>query len=231
MKPLIGITSRFSSENKRYNLPDAYAKAIQRNGGTPIVIPPLYEAEYQQLYESVDGVLFTGGPDVDPILYGEEPLPKQGGIEPMRDDFEFKLAKIALDGPKPMFGICRGLQVLNAAAGGTLIQDIGSQIDDPLKHRQEAKAWYGTHHVRLEQGSMLHRLYGKDKVLTNTFHHQACKDPAPGFTAKGWTGDNVVEVLEIESEPWKLCVQWHPEHMDNDDMNKLFQDFIHACQK
>jgi putative glutamine amidotransferase len=231
MKPLIGITSRFSSENKRYNLPDAYAKAIQRNGGTPIVIPPLYEAEYQQLYESVDGVLFTGGPDVDPILYGEEPLPKQGGIEPMRDDFEFKLAKIALDGPKPMFGICRGLQVLNAAAGGTLIQDIGSQIDDPLKHRQEAEAWYGTHHVRLEQGSMLHRLYGKDKVLTNTFHHQACKDPAPGFTATGWTGDNVVEVLEIESEPWKLCVQWHPEHMDNDDMNKLFQDFIHACQK
>jgi len=231
MKPLIGITSRFSSENKRYNLPDAYAKAIQRNGGTPIVIPPLYEAEYQQLYESVDGVLFTGGPDVDPILYGEEPLPKQGGIEPMRDDFEFKLAKIALDGPKPVFGICRGLQVLNAAAGGTLIQDIGSQVDDPLKHRQEAKAWYGTHHVRLEQGSTLHRLYGKDKVLTNTFHHQACKDPAPGFTATGWAGDNVVEVLEIESEPWKLCVQWHPEHMDNEDMNKLFQAFIHACQK
>ncbi|MBD3172649.1 gamma-glutamyl-gamma-aminobutyrate hydrolase family protein, partial [Candidatus Bathyarchaeota archaeon] len=206
-----------------------YAKAIQRNGGTPIVIPPLYEAEYQQLYESVEGVLFTGGPDVDPILYGEEPLPKQGGIEPLRDDFEFKLAKIALDGPKPVFGICRGLQVLNAAAGGTLIQDIGSQIDDPLKHRQEAKAWYGTHHVRLEQGSILHRLYGKDKVLTNTFHHQACKDPAPGFTVRGWAGDNVVEVLEIESEPWKLCVQWHPEHMDNDDMNKLFQAFIDAC--
>jgi putative glutamine amidotransferase len=231
MKPIIGITSRYSSENNQYNLPDAYTKSIQRNGGIPILLPPLYDSDNEKLYEIVDGVLFTGGPDVDPILYGEQPIPKQGSIEPMRDDFEFKLANIALKGHKPFFGICRGLQVLNAVAGGTLIQDIGSQVKDPLKHRQETRAWYGTHHVRLEPGSMIHGIFGKDKVLTNTFHHQACKDPAPGFTPSGWAEDDVIEVLEVDSPPWKLCVQWHPEHMDNEDMNRLFKAFVNACKK
>ncbi len=231
MRPLIGITSRYSSENNQYNLPDAYTKSIQRNGGTPIIIPPLYDAEYQQLYDTVDGVLFTGGPDVDPMLYGEQPLPKQGWIEPMRDDFELKLAKIALTGPKPMLGICRGMQTINAAAGGTLIQDIDSQIKDPIKHRQEAKAWYGTHHVNLESGSLIHEIFGKDKVVVNSFHHQACKDQAPGFKPTGWASDGVIEVIEMDSPVWKLCVQWHPEHMAEGEMNKLFKAFIDACKK
>jgi putative glutamine amidotransferase len=230
MKPLIGILSRYSSDNNQYNLPDAYTKSIQRNGGTPIIIPPLFDAEYQQLYDAVDGVLFTGGPDVDPLLYGEEPLPKQGVIEPMRDDFELKLAKIALAGNKPVLGICRGLQTLNTAAGGTLIQDIPSQVKDPIKHVQEAKAWYGTHHVRLEPGSKIHNIFGKDSVVSNSFHHQACKDPAPGFKPTGWSEDDVIEVLEIDSPVWKLCVQWHPEHMAEGEMNKLFKAFVDACK-
>jgi putative glutamine amidotransferase len=230
MKPLIGITSRYSSENNQYNLPDAYVKAIQRNGGTPIVIPPLHDVDYIQIYDITDGIIFSGGPDVDPLLYGEEPLPKQGRIEPMRDDFEFKLANLALTGKKPVFGICRGLQVLNIAAGGTLIQDIESQVEKPLKRRQDAKGWYGTHHVFLKQGSLIYEIFGKDKVVTNTFHHQACKDPAKGFKETGWTSDKVIEVLEISSEPWKLCVQWHPELMDNEDMNKLFKSFVESCK-
>jgi putative glutamine amidotransferase len=229
MKPVIGITSRYSSKDDKYNLPDAYIKAIHRNEGTPIVLPPLYNAEYKQFYDLVDGVLFTGGPDVDPMLYGEQPFPKQGWIEPMRDEFEIKLAKIALAGPKPVLGICRGLQTLNVAAGGTLIQDIGSQIKYPIKHRQEAKAWYGTHHVKLELGSKIHEVFGNDLVLVNSFHHQACKDPAPGFKATGRASDGVIEVLEKEGSIWKLCVQWHPEHMNNPVMNKLFKAFVNAC--
>ena len=231
MKPVIGITSRYSGKENKYNLPDAYTKAIQRNRGTPILLPPLYDAEYQQLYDMVDGILFTGGPDVDPMLYGEQPLPKQGWIEPMRDDFEFKLAKIALAGPKPVLGICRGLQTLNAAAGGTLIQDIPSQIKDPIKHRQEAKSWYGTHHVELEPGSKAHKVFGDTKLLVNSHHHQACKDPAPGFKPTGWASDGVIEVLEIDDPVWKLCIQWHPEHMDNPVMNRLFKAFVDACKK
>ena len=148
MKPVIGITSRYSSQENKYNLPDAYTKAIQRNGGTPIILPPLYNAECQQLYDLCDGVLFTGGPDVDPILYGEQPLPGQGWIEPMRDEFEFELAKIVLDGPKPFLGICRGLQTLNAAAGGTLIQDIASQVEK-THQAPSGKPRRGTAHTTL----------------------------------------------------------------------------------
>jgi putative glutamine amidotransferase len=231
MKPVIGITSRYSSENNQYNLPDAYTKAIQRNGGTPILLPPLYNAECQQLYDLCDGILFTGGPDVDPILYGEQPIPGQGWIEPMRDEFEFELAKISLAGPKPVLGICRGLQTLNAAAGGTLIQDIKSQVDKPIKHRQEAKAWHGTHHAYLDKGTKIHEVFGDDTVLCNSFHHQACKDPGKGFTVTGRASDGVIEVIEYDSGVWKLCVQWHPEHQDNPVMNKLFKAFVDACKK
>ncbi len=231
MRPVIGITSRYTIDKKHYNLPDAYTKAVQRNGGTPVILPPLFDIDQDQLLGLVDGILFTGGPDVDPILYGEEPLPKQGGIDPLRDEVEISMAKKALKGEKPVLGICRGLQVLNVAAGGTLIQDIGSQIDKPLKHRQSAQTYYGTHHVTLDEGSRAREIFGMDKILPNSFHHQACKDPAPGFKVTGRAPDGVIEVLEIDNPVWMMCVQWHPEHMDDPVMNKLFKSFIDACKK
>ncbi len=230
MRPVIGITSRYIVDKKHYNLPDAYTKAIQRNGGTPIILPPLPDINQKQLLTLVDGIIFSGGSDLDPILYGEEPIPKQGMIDPLRDTFEISLGKKALAGDKPVLGICRGLQVLNAAGGGTLFQDIGSQVKDSLKHRQKAETWYGTHHVRLEKDSHAYEIFGSEKVLSNTFHHQACKTPAPGFKPTGWTEDGVIEVLEIDSQVWKMCVQWHPEHMDDPVMNKLFKSFVDACK-
>ena len=231
MRPVIGITSRYLIDKKHYNLPDAYAKAVQRNGGTPVILPPLYDIDQDHLLSLVDGIIFSGGSDVDPILYGEQPLPKQGGIDPLRDTVEISMAKKALAGDKPVLGICRGLQVLNVAAGGTLIQDIPSQVKEPQKHGQLAETWYGTHHVELLEGSRAHGIFGEEKILSNSFHHQACKDPAPGFKPTGWAYDGVIEVLEIDSPVWKMCVQWHPEHMDNPVMNKLFKSFIDACKK
>lgn len=231
MRPLIGITSRYTIDKKLYNLPDAYTKAVQRNGGTPIILPPLFDIDQDQLLNLVDGIIFSGGLDVDPILYGEQPHPKQGYISPLRDTFEFSLAKKAIAGDKPVLGICRGLQVINAAAGGTLIQDIGSQVKDSIKHRQEAETYYGTHHVTLEKGSRAHEIFGKERILPNSFHHQACRDPAPGFKVTGRADDGVIEVLEIDDPVWKMCVQWHPEHMDDSVMNKLFKSFIDACKK
>ena len=231
MRPIIGLTSRYTIDKKRYNLPDAYAKAIQRNGGTPVILPPLFDIDQDQLLGLVDGILFTGGTDVDPILYGEQPIPKQGLIDPLRDEVEISMAKKALSGNKPVLGICRGLQVLNVAGGGTLYQDIPSQIKDAQKHRQEAQAYYGTHHVELLEGSRAHQIFGSTKVISNSFHHQACKNPAPGFKPTGWAYDGVVEVLEIDSPIWMMCIQWHPEHMDNAVMNKLFKSFVDACKK
>ena len=231
MRTIIGITSRYSIDKKHYNLPDAYTKAIQRNGGTTVILPPLFDIDQDQLLGLVDGILFTGGPDVDPMLYGEEPIPGQGGIDPLRDEFEISMAKKALVGDKPVLGICRGLQVLNVAGGGTLYQDIKSQVKDAQKHRQDAQAYYGTHHVELLEDSMAHEIFGSEKIISNTFHHQSCKNPAPGFKPTGWAYDGVIEVLEIESHVWKMCVQWHPEHMDDPVMNKLFKAFVDACKK
>ena len=232
MRPVIGITSRYLIDKKHYNLPDAYTKAVQRNGGTPVILPPLYAIDQDQLLGLVDGIIFTGGPDVDPILYDEEPRPQQGGIDPLRDTVEISMAKKALSGDKPVLGICRGLQVLNVAAGGTLIQDIPSQVENAQKHNQgNTQAFYGTHHVTLEKGSRAHGVFGAERILPNSFHHQACKDPAPGFKVTGKADDGVIEVLEIDSPVWKMCVQWHPEHMDDPVMNKLFKSFIDACKK
>ena len=230
MRPVIGITSRYTVDKKLYNLPDAYTKAVQRNGGTPVILPPLFDIDQDQLLDMVDGIIFSGGTDVDPMLYDEQPLPKQGYIDPLRDEVEISMAKKVLAGDKPVLGICRGLQVLNVAGGGTLIQDIGSQVKDSQKHRQEAQTYYGTHHVRLEKGSRAHQIFESECIVSNTFHHQACKDPAPGFKPTGWADDGVIEVLEIDSPVWKMCVQWHPEHMDNPVMNKLFKSFIDACR-
>ena len=229
MKPVIGITSRYSWKERRYNLPDAYVKAVHRNGGLPLVLPPYEDADLEGLYAQVDGLLFTGGPDVDPLQYGEQPRPRQGSIEPLRDWFELELARLALEGPKPVLGICRGLQVLNVAAGGTLIQDVGSQVEGALKHRQEAPAWYGTHRVEVEEGSLAHRVLGCTRVTANSFHHQACKEPGGAYRASAWAPDGVVEALEAEGEPWRLCVQWHPEHMDNPVMNRIFRALVEAC--
>ena len=231
MRPIIGITSRYVIDKKHYGLPDAYAKAVQRNGGTPVILPPLFDIDQDQFLDLVDGIIFSGGPDVDPILYGEQPRPQQGGIDPLRDEVEISLGKKALTGDKPVLGICRGLQVLNVAGGGTLIQDIPSQVKDAQKHNQAAQTYYGTHHVTLEKGSKAHEIFGMERILPNSFHHQACKVPAPGFKVTGKADDGVIEVLEIDSPVWKMCVQWHPEHMDDPVMNKLFKSFIDACKK
>jgi len=228
MRPIIGITSRHSRENHRYNLPDAYAKAVQRNGGTPIILPPLPDIDHMQLLDAVDGLILSGGADVDPMLYGEQPVPQQRSISPLRDSFEHALVLKALEAGKPILAICRGAQILNVATGGTLVQDTNTQVKNPVKHRQEAPASYGTHHVHLEPGTLIHRILGKDTVTSNSLHHQSVKTPGEGMKITGKATDGVIESMEKPGEHFVLAVQWHPEHMDNPDMNKLFKALVDA---
>lgn len=230
MRPIIGIVSRYAIDQKRYNLPEEYTHAVQRNGGTPFIIPPMYDLDQDQVLDHVDGVIIGGGPDVDPILYGEEPIPGQGDIGPLRDVFEMEFLKKVLAKNKPFLGISRGLQAINVAAGGTLIQDIPSQVENCLKHSQEAEVWHPTHHVTIEKGSKAYDIFGTEKILTNSFHHQACKTPAPGFKATGWTDDGVIHIIEKEDAVWNLNVQFHPERIDQPYMNNLFKSFIAACK-
>lgn len=230
MRPIIGITSRHDREKNWMNLPDAYVKAVQRNGGTPIILPPHEEIDIDQHISLIDGLIISGGPDVDPMLYEEQPKPKQGSISPLRDEYEIKLVKQALDVDKTIFAICRGAQVLNVALGGTLIQDTDSQVKDPVKHRQEAPASYGTHTVWLRENSKIRKIFCKEKIITNSFHHQAVKEPGEDVVPTGWASDDVVEAFEVEGKSYVLAVQWHPEHMDN-EMNKLFKAMIEEVSK
>lgn len=212
-RPVIGIPTDHTAEGQ-LTLPAAYAAVVAEAGGLPVLIPALAEPELTACWlERVDGLLLAGGADVDPNHYGEDPLPRLGRITPERDGAELALVRDALAAGMPILGICRGLQVLCVAAGGTLLQDIPSQVPGALKHRQQAPPWYGTHDVAVEAGTLLARLLGEGPLRVNSFHHQAVDLVPPGFQAAAAAPDGVVEAVEKGDGSFILGVQWHPETM------------------
>ena len=212
--PLIGISGTHAS-NGATQVGSAYIESVLRAGGVPVVLPINSNPEVlKKMVASIDALIMTGGEDVDPLKnYNEDPIPGLEDINPERDAFDIALVKLALERGIPVLGICRGHQIMNVACGGTLYQDIPFQVKSSniLKHRQQAPSWYGTHRVELEQNSVLARILGKTTVVTNTFHHQAVKDIAPGFIATGRTGDGVIETMEMKENPCVFSVQFHPE--------------------
>lgn len=231
MKPVIGLSSSYSLENKQYTVPEDYVKSIKLSGAVPIILPPTFDADIEEFLGLVNGIILTGGVDVDSQLYGENPIPLQGSIDPLRDSFELSLIKAALRIRKPIFAICRGIQLLNVAAGGTLYQDVNGQLKGSLKHRQQAPTYYPTHKVRLEEGSRLYGIFGKSSVGVNSFHHQAVKDIAPAFRATAWADDDLIEAIEWEGSDFIVGVQWHPERMIDGEMLKLFEAFTIALKR
>jgi putative glutamine amidotransferase len=231
MKPVIGLSSSYSLDNKQYTVPEGYIMAVERSDAVPIILPPTFDADIEAFLGLVNGIILTGGVDVDSQLYGENPIPLQGSIDPLRDSFELALTKAALKIHKPIFAICRGIQLLNVAAGGTLYQDINGQLKGSLKHRQQAPTYYPTHKVRLKDGSRLHGIFSKSSVGVNTFHHQAVKDIAPDFRATAWADDDLIEAIEWEGSEFIVGVQWHPERMIDGEMLKLFEAFTIALKR
>ncbi|WP_127585181.1 gamma-glutamyl-gamma-aminobutyrate hydrolase family protein [Paenibacillus koleovorans] len=231
-KPLIGITP--SSLDKQSVLQQDYAEWVSRSGGVPLMLP--YSGgtteDAAQLAAVLDGLLLSGGADIDPIHFGEEPIQGLGNITPERDAAELALIREFVRLDKPVFGICRGIQVLNAALGGTLYQDIHSQCSpSPLKHSQKAVASYPTHHIAIEAGSRLATLAGGLGERVNSFHHQAVKEAAPGLLITARTADGIVEAVESPTHRFVLGVQWHPEKMEAGDRLSaaLFGAFVDAC--
>ncbi|HID56119.1 TPA: gamma-glutamyl-gamma-aminobutyrate hydrolase family protein [Candidatus Poribacteria bacterium] len=241
-KPIIGITSGKSLEIAddeggrvfRYCYCGyEYINAIEQAGGLPIVIPVFEEMALAETYIGmIDGLLLSGGGDISPHLFGEEPHQKLGAVDLERDLVEMELTKLALERDLPIFAICRGIQVLNVAAGGTLYQDLSQHSGEVLKHRQRAAGWYGSHTIKVAEGSLLYKIVGKSTIYVNSYHHQAVKMPAEGFVVSATSLDGIVEAIESPQHRFVIGVQFHPEMMwrRHPEAAALFRSFVEACR-
>lgn len=234
MRPIIGITCGRQTKDgaDRYYVDTANIRAVAEAGGVPVLIPNAYDEEkLAAALDLVDGLYLPGGVDVDPHLYGEEPVAGMGEFDPDWDALDVTAAKIALQRGLPILAICRGAQVLNVAAGGTLYQDIPSQLPGALKHSQKGPRWAASHAVTLAPDSRLAELFGTTALRVNSYHHQAVKDVAPGFRAAATAPDGVVEAIEKVDGPFVVGVQWHPELMvQREPMHQaLFAAFVEAA--
>jgi len=235
MKPIIGITCLhdWKAEIMRQN--DTYVNAVSKAGGAPVLLPSVNDSTIiDAMLVGIDGLLISGGPDLGASTFEEEPHKDLGGVSPLMDDFEIEIINKAINLGIPILGICRGVQSLNVACGGTLYQDIYAQCTGNLiQHRQLAPRAYTCHSAKLITGSLLANLLGEE-IRVNSFHHQAIKDVAPGFDIVGVAPDGIIEAIESkDKDSFIVGVQWHPEGMWNSAYNydALFNAFISKATK
>jgi putative glutamine amidotransferase len=238
--PLIGITTAHLSPAKRrwsyHASPTGYTDAIIHAGGLPVLIPLGIPVDaLRQIYERVDGVLLSGGVDVNPQRYGAEPHPLTQEPDDLRDEAEITLANWASAEDRPVLGICRGHQVLNVALGGTLIQDVPSLMDTPITHDVDNSRPGGNyvHTVQINPASRLVAIFDKTTLTVNSMHHQSLRQPGPGVHITAHSPDGVIEATEVPSKQFVLSVQWHPEEMfaEDADMQRLFKAFVDAARE
>ncbi len=237
--PLIILTPRKMKmeapfENEGYSYSNTFnTDAIVNHGGLPVIPPFLNRQQAEELMAKADGLFMTGGADIDPALYGEETMDCCGEIEYDRDKSDIALFKAAMKLKKPILCICRGAQLGNVILGGSMYQDLPTQIGDKVNHSDYPAYGKAVHDVKVMAGTPLHRLTGMDVIGTNALHHQGIKKLAPGVIPMGHTEDGLVESWYYDSdEIWIRAYQWHPEMMRSYDVhNLLIKDFIRQCKK
>lgn len=240
-RPIIGIPSYSYDQGLDGEYPpsflmtQAYILRLEAAGAAPVIVPLLHqESMLRAIYQVLDGLLLAGGGDVDPSHYSEPPHPKLGSVNAHRDRVELTLARWALADGLPILAVCRGIQLLNVAAGGTLYQDIEAQVPGAIRHDyyKVKPRTYRAHEVIIEPNSRLHRLLGADTLKVNSMHHQAVKDPAPGFWVTARATDGLIEGIEHLGNQFAVGVQWHPEVLAEEDrvMQALFDGFVEATQ-
>ena len=233
-KPVIGLCSSYEKNEKedRIFLNHAYLEAIRHFGGIPLVIPAeAGEEEQAFLLSQCQGLLLTGGDDIDPALYGETILNETVQPAPERDSGELRLCAMAMARNMPLLGICRGLQILNVFLGGSLYQDIPSQMETTMPHKMERPFERVIHTCNLEPDSPLYALTGRETIGVNSFHHQAVKNVAPGLAVMGRAADGIVEAVWKPDCKFLWAVQWHPEMIWplEESSQTIWEAFIHAC--
>ena len=245
LAPVIGITGTLKEDldsvaqrplGKFVRADLDYVEGVAEAGGVPVVLPPVGgERTAEAVIGGLDGLLLSGGADLTPGSYGEEPTPELEVTIPERDAFELPLLRLALMRGIPVFGICRGMQVLNVVLGGTLYQDLPSQLGrDLLKHRQQTPKWQPTHEVAVREGSWIEGVLG-ESVKVNSYHHQGIKDLADSLVVSARSNDGVVEAVESRDFPerWLVGVQWHAEAMRDagPEQRRLFEAHVRAAER
>jgi putative glutamine amidotransferase len=236
--PLIGITTSVTVDKTpdRAYVNGAYIRAVQAAGGIPVLLTPHFTPEVQAaLWRRLDGLVLTGGGDIEPARFGEAGHPTVDDVSPARDDLELGLTRRAVAEDVPLFAICRGIQVLNVALGGTLVQDIPSEWPNALAHAQSAPRHEPTHAVKIMgEGTHLARVLGALEVEVNSLHHQAIKQLGDGLREVAWAPDGIVEGVEMPGDDrFVLGVQWHPEELVPHDpaARSLFDALVDAARR
>ncbi len=233
-KKIFGVSTNTNipscfENTKSIGVSSYYVTSIELAGGVPLLLPPVKDnSDIEKQLELIDVLIMSGGNDVDPVLYGEEHSELLEEICPNRDRYELELLKMAHKKGIPIFGICRGLQLINVAFGGSLYQDISHFPDETIDHNQQGVGDTPFHPVNIEEGTLLAQIVGKNSLATNSFHHQAIKKLSPDFKVNARTEDGLIEGIESKEGSPVLAVQWHPEIMAGTDFFnlKLFQYFV-----
>lgn len=232
-KPIIGVVPLYDDEKDSYWMLPGYMQGIEAAGGIPVMLPMTADDNaLSQLVSLVDGILLTGGHDVSPALYGEEKSPACGESCAVRDEMEPKLLEFALAADKPVFGICRGIQLLNAALGGTLYQDLPTEYPSGVDHHMTPPYDRAVHTVRIVADTPLAALVGKETLGVNSYHHQAVKTLSDKLLPAAYSEDGLVEAAYMPDKRFVLAVQWHPEfsYRTDEDSQKLLAAFVAAAR-
>lgn len=229
-KPIIGLIPLLDGEKGRWWMNPDYMEAVHRAGGLGVMLPLTQkETDLREIAERFDGFLFTGGPDLDPALYGQEMMEQCGAIRPGRDAMEMKLFHMVYELDKPILGICRGLQLINVALGGTLYQDIPAQIPSEIPHKVlENPLARITHEINVNPEMPFENL--PLTLGVNSRHHQCIQNLAPGLKVRARAADGVIEAVWMPGRRHVRAVQWHPENFDNELSSVIFRDFVEAAR-
>ncbi len=234
MKPIIGIVPLVDDKKESLWMLPGYMNGVLAVGGIPVILPLTSDCSViSQLLDKVQGILLTGGHDVDPSIYGEESLPECGAACIERDSMEKELLDQALDRDMPVLGICRGIQFINAYLGGTLYQDLPTQFDSDVDHHMSPPYDVPVHSVSIRENSGLCRLLNADKLQVNSYHHQAIKDKADCLSVMAVSEDGLIEAVEMPDKKFVWAVQWHPEfnYLKDENSRKIFEEFVRVCSE